>query len=232
MWAAAVLLIGLAFATPQEDLTLAANAEAPESVRLEAFDRLVRAGATNMALVSQTATDPEADTRARWVSIRALGMVRGDRARGALVSLLDDPQPAIRAATTQALGDLGDRQTAGKIAAKLQDPAIIVRAAAAEALGKLAQASTVPALSQALLDRDNFYRGSSLWVRRHYVDSLGQIGSRDAIPALLRALEDADPLVSNAAVGAFEDIAGFSYAEGRDLERQREAWRRWAQAQL
>ena len=232
MWAAALLLISLAAATPQEDLTLAANPEAPESVRLEAFDRLVRAGATDMALVSQTALDAEADTRARWVSIRVLGMVRGDRARAALVSLLDDPQPAIRAASTQALGDLGDRGAAGKIASKLQDPAIIVRAGAAEALGKLADASTVPALTQALIARDNYYRGSSLWVRRHYVDSLGQIGSREAIPALMRALDDPDPLVSNAAVGAFEDIAGFSYAEGRDLDRQRQAWRRWSQAQL
>ena len=33
-------------------------------------------------------------------------------------------------------------------------------------------------------------------------------------------------------VRAFESIAGFSYAEGRDLERQRAAWRRWAQSQM
>lgn len=232
MWLAALLLTAVAWATPQEDLTQAANPDLPEVARLEAFDRLVRAGATDMALVSRTAVEEDADTRARWVSIRVLGMVRGDRARTTLLGLMDDPQPAIRAAATQALGDLGDRNTAGAVAARLQDPAIIVRAAAAEALGKLGDAGAVPALSQALAARDNYYRGSSLWVRRHYVASLGQIGSRDAIPALVRALEDADPAVSGAAVAAFEDIAGFSYAEGRDLDRQRQAWRRWAQSQL
>ena len=232
MWLAALLLTCVAWATPQEDLALAANPELPEVARLQAFDRLVQAGGTDIALVTRTASQEDADTRARWVSIRVLGKVRGDRARTLLVGLLDDPQPAIRAAAAQALGDLGDRSTAGKVSAKLQDPAIIVRAAAAEALGKLGDSGAVPALSQALTARDNFYRGSSLWVRRHYVASLGQIGSREAIPALLRALEDGDPLVSNAAVAAFEDIAGFSYAEGRDLDRQRQAWQRWAQAQL
>jgi FOG: HEAT repeat len=154
------------------------------------------------------------------------------RARATLLTLLDDEQPAIRAAAVQALGDLGDRKTAGVIAAKLQDPAVIVRAGAAEALGKIRDQGTVQALSDAVMARDNYYRGSSLWVRRHYVASLGEIGSRDAVPTLLRTLDDADEGVRTASVKALEGIAGFSYAEGRDLEQQREAWRRWAQAQV
>ena len=227
-----LLAAQVALATPQQDLVQAADPEAPQTARMQAFDRIVANGATDIALVSKIAVEDDADTRQRWVAIRALGVIRGDRPRTLLMGLMDDPQPAIRAAAVQALGDLGDGTVATRVALKLRDPAIIVRAAAAEALGKLREEGSVPALSEALHARDNWYRGSSLWVRRHYVDSLGQIGSREAIPALLRCLDDTDANVVTAAVGAFESIAGFSYAEGRDLERQRAAWRRWAQSQM
>ncbi len=229
----ALLLLGqVARATPQQDLDLASRPDLPERNRMEAFDRLVAGGSTDISLIAQVASNENADTRERWVAIRVLGKVGGDRPRSLLVALLEDPQPAIRAAATQALGDVADARVSGAVALRLQDPAIIVRAAAAEALGKIGDADTVAALAQALLSRDNWYRGSSLWVRRHYVDSLGQIGSRKAIPTLLRCLDDADPQVVAGALGAFEAVAGFSYAEGRDSERQREAWRRWGQAQL
>lgn len=227
----ALLFSLLAAAGPREDLVLAANDEAPEATRMAAFERLVTNGATDLSDVSRVATTEDADTRQRWVAIRVLGKLRGDRPRTLLLGLLDDPQPAIRTAAAQALGDLGDGTVARALSARLQDPAIIVRAAAAEALGKLRAESAVDPLSAALSARDNYYRGSSLWVRRHYVHSLGEIGSREAIPALQRCLDDTDTEVVREAVRAFEAIAGFSYAEGRDFGQQREAWRRWAGAQ-
>ena len=88
MWLAALLLTCVAWATPQEDLALAANPELPEVARLQAFDRLVQAGGTDIALVTRTASQEDADTRARWVSIRVLGKVRGDRARTLLVGVV------------------------------------------------------------------------------------------------------------------------------------------------
>ncbi len=227
-----VLLFSLAaFANPRADLSLAANDEAPEAARMAAFERLVDNGATDIAHVSQVSTTEDAATRERWVAIRVLGKVRGDRARELLLGLLENPQPAIRTAAAQALGDMGDGSVVASLNARLQDPAIIVRAAAAEALGKLREETAVQALSLALGARDNFYRGASLWVRRHYVASLGEIGSKEAIPALTRCLDDADAAVVQQAVAAFESIAGFSYAEGRDFGQQREAWRRWGTAQ-
>ena len=228
----AVLLFSLAaLANPREDLALASNDEAPEAARMAAFDRLVDNGATDIAHVSQVSITEDADTRERWVAIRVLGKVRGDRARELLLGLLEDPQPAIRTAAAQALGDMGDGSVVASLNARLQDPAIIVRAAAAEALGKLREEAAVQALSVALGARDNFYRGASLWVRRHYVASLGEIGSMEAVPTLTRCLDDADAAVVRQAVAAFEAIAGFSYAEGRDFGQQREAWRRWGRAQ-
>ncbi len=50
------LLLSLAQASPKEDLRAAANAELPEAARMEAFDRLVRTGLTDIAWVSEVAT--------------------------------------------------------------------------------------------------------------------------------------------------------------------------------
>lgn len=229
---ALLLFASTARADASTDLVEAANGQVPESARMAAFDRLVRTGQTNITHVRQVAVGADADTRQRWVAIRVLGKVRGDAPRTVLLGLLSDEQPAIRAAATQALGDLGDRSTTPQLIAQLKDPAVIVRAGAAEALGKIGDGSAVSALADALQARDNYYRGSSLWVRAHFVAALGEIGDRAAVPTLVRALDDADAGVQRAAVGAMERVAGFSYAEGRDAEQQREAWRRWGQAQI
>lgn len=229
---ALALTVGSAHAGVAEDLSLAANGDEPETTRMLAFDRIVQSGNTSIDHVRGVALDGEGDSRQRWVSIRVLGMVRGDAPKAVLIELLADEQPAIRAAAVQALGDLGDGRTAESVAALLKDPAVIVRAGAAEALGKLASPSSVKPLADALSARDNYYRGSSLWVRSHYVDSLGRIGSKESVPALLRCLDDRDESVRLASVKALENVAGFSYADGRDPDQQREAWRRWAQSQL
>lgn len=225
------LLLGLALAGPVEDLTLAANSNAPESARMEAFERLVRTGATNLSHVAAVAKDDKADARERWVAVRVLGKVGGDAARTELLALIKNDMPAMRAAGAQALGDLGESSLSVAVNPLLQDPALIVRAAAAEALGKLRNADSVPALAAALAARDSYYRGSSLWVRRHYVVALGEIGHRSAAGTLVRCLDDADEAVAAEAIRSFERIAGFSFADGRSPTEQREAWKRWGMAQ-
>lgn len=227
-----LLSVGLAFAGAPEDLQAASDGALPTAARMQAFERLVMRGNTDLVLVLTVAADEEADARQRWVAVRVLGQVGGDRASETLLGLLDNDMPAMRAAATQALGDVGNKRHTARVGAMLEDDAVIVRAASAEALGKLADPSAVPALTAQLDSKDGFYRGSSLWVRKHYVVALGQIRSKKAVPSLLRSLDDADTAVASATVQAFEEISGFSYAEGRNEQEQREAWRRWAQSQL
>ncbi len=223
----------VALAGPAQDLELAANADVPKATRMQAFERLVAVGTTDLGVVEKAALDAKsADTRSRWVAIRVLGKVGGPRARQLLVQLAGDPEPAIRAAALQAMGDTGDRSLESNAVTALGDPAVIVRAGAAAALCNIGTGAAVEPLARALDARDSFYRGASLWVRRHYIETMGCIGSRKALPALLRTLDDRDPAVAAATVGAFAKIAGFDYAEGRSDDEQREAWRRWAQAQL
>jgi HEAT repeat protein len=130
------------------------------------------------------------------------------------------------------MGDLGDNRNSDVLIAKLEDPAVIVRAGSAEALCKVGDRSAIEPLDRALRSRGNFYRGASLWVRRHYVATLGCIGGRETIPVLLRALDDTDGSVQSSAVLAFREVAGFSYAEGRSAEEEIAAWKRWAADQI
>jgi HEAT repeat protein len=232
IFAPLLLSLGLALAGATDDLRMASDASLDEATRMAAFQRLVNNGAMDVNAVVAAAEDPEGDSRQRWVAVRALGEIGGDRCKQVLVGLVADPQPAMRAAAAGGLGDLGGKDSVPQLTALLADPAVIVRAAAAEALGKIGSKDAVPALVAALESRDNYHRGSSLWVRRHYVLALGNIGDKAAVSSLLRGLDDGDPGVAEASILAFEQIGGFTMKEGRDAREEKEAWRRWAAAQL
>jgi hypothetical protein len=225
-------LISPVYAGAMEEIVLASDQERSESERRAAFDRLVMIGATDLSTLSRVSLDTANSTRQRWVAIRAMGHVGGYGVEQTLVDLLEDPEPAIRTAAISALGDVGGSAYSIRIAAALQDPAIIVRAAAAEALGKIRDPSTISALVSALASSENYHRGTSLWVRRHYVVALGEIGNVQALPVLLGAMDDDDIEVARAAIGAFERISGFTFSDGRSTDEERTAWKRWASAQI
>ena len=209
------------------DLTIAADANLPEAQRQAAFDRVVDLGRTDMSAVLQVVQNPDSDMTVRWVSIRALGKIGGPRAHQILPALMNSDTPPIRAAAVSAAGDLRDRQHTDAAVALLNDPAIMVRASAAEALGKIGDPKAIEALASALNSDDAFYRGSSLWIRRHFVMAMGEIGHRKAYPVLLLALSDTDPMVVTESITALENISRQSFADGRTEAQQIEAWQRW-----
>jgi HEAT repeat protein len=226
-----LLSIPFALADISSDLVLAADSSLSQDSRQAAFDRVISDGAMNPSPVV-TASQASEDTRLRWVAIRALGHIGSPPGRAALVGLLEDPEPAIRTAAVSALGDVGDRAYSRRVAELLNDPAVIVRAAAAGTLGTLRDPSAISALEDALSSPGSYYRGSSLWVRQHYVAALGAIGDMRALPALLRSLDDDDENVADTSLRALEQISGVSFADGRDPVSEREAWRRWTTAQI
>ena len=78
----------------------------------------------------------------------------------------------------------------------------------------------------------NYYRGTSLWVRRAYVDAIGEIAHKKGYPTLLRCLRDGDEAVVTAAIPSLEKTAGFSFSDGRDSAQELEAWERWLNNEL
>ncbi|MCB9793357.1 MAG: HEAT repeat domain-containing protein [Alphaproteobacteria bacterium] len=229
---ALLLLPGLALAGPVEDrLTVAANGDLSEAERMQAFNRLVMDWSTARPQIEAVARSGSAEARERWVAIRIIGQTHDKAAMPLLKELCADPMPAIRAAAAAALGDLGYKEASATVAGLLTDEAVIVRAAAADALGLIEDERSADALERALADSSNYYRGSSLWVRVHYVDALGQIGAHSSVPALVACFEDRDPAVRAAALDALREIVGYDFAEGRTEAEHMEAWRRWAAAQ-
>ena len=227
-----ILALGIAIAGPQEDLLLAADETRAQDLRMDAFFRLVRTVASDLSLVLEVAKSAEAPMEQRWIAIRVLGRVDGNIAIRTLLDLVDDSAAPVRAAALEGLGDQGDPSHTAALLPGLSDPAIVVRVSAATALAELRSPTAIDALDEALSDPSNYRRGQSLWVRRYYVAALGAIGSKEAYPTLLRCLDDGDERVVEEAIVALESIAGFSYAEGRDREEQRQAWRRWTQSRL
>jgi len=216
----------------EELLQKAANPKQPEAVRQNAFLALVDRGATNYTTVINSAQSEQSDPGQRWIAIRVLGKLGGPEAETVLVRLLRNSKVDTRTAAASALGDTGNQRYVTVLSDRLEDEAIIVRASAAEALGKLASAKAIPALDKALVSDSNHYRGSSLWVRRHYVAALKEIAHKDAYGTLLRCLDDVDPSVLAGAVLALEATAGFTMSEGRTEAQEIEAWRRWLANQL
>lgn len=227
MW---LLLALLAVAGVPDDLQVAADTDLPTAMREAAWSRLAKPG--NSAALVQLAADPATPKQQRWIAIRALGPIGDDASLAALLRYLDAPDASTRMAALGALGERKDASVTDRVAGHLDDKALLVRATAAEALASIGDPRALPALERALEDPSNHYRGTSLWVRRHFVVAMGQIGTDAAVPGLRRALDDADPIVADAAIDGLERVAGFTYAEGRTADEEREAWRRWAKGRL
>lgn len=227
-----LFLVGLALGGAAEDLVLAASERAAEADRMAAFERLVLLGNTDMAVVSAISVDDEGDTRQRWVAIRCLGKIKGVRSKELLSQLLNNPQPAIRTASAAAMGDFGHKDFVEGLNSSLSDAAVLVRAAAAKSLGQIGDSRSVAPLSEAVNHRRSYFRGKSIWVRRHFIEALGAVGSKDAFPVLLRTIDDPDEAVAQAVIDALEKVAGFDFAKGRTAEQEKEAWRRYVSQQL
>lgn len=221
LWA----LLSLALAGTPEDVTTSANRDLPIEARQEAFARLVAAAKVDeLIAIGKNLERPVAE---RWVAIRALGPIPSLEARQALVEFMNSTDVWARIASLTAAGERADRSLAGKVSVHLNDPAILVRAAAAETLLQLRDPSTLADLERALQDPTGWYRGTSLWVRQKYVRAMAAVG-REGAPYLARALDDRDPATAQAALAGLENIAGFSYHEGRTPQEEKDAWKRWA----
>ncbi len=226
MLAVLALLLGVALAGVPEDVDFAAEADNPLDLRQAAFARLH--DETAVPTLLRIAKDTQTTPPRRWVAIRALGLNTAPEARDALLGFLASDNAPTRIAALAALGERKDRTTAGRVAARLEDKALLVQQAAADALGLIGDPATLPDLERALASPTGTYRGTSLWVRRHYVEAMAAIGTGESVRPLAAALDDADPTVVDAAVKGLEKVGGFSYAQGRTRAEELEAWRRWS----
>jgi HEAT repeat protein len=211
-------------------LTRISDKQTGEIEHKAAFDQLVSLDDAALNRLGQILRDPNARFDQRWVSARALGRIGGMPAVRLLrTTLAEDKFSMIRLAAIAGLKDLNDAGSYDLLVKCLQDDALVVRSAAADALGTLGDARAVDPLIQALNREDNFYKGHSLWVRRHIIAALGAIDSRASVKALIKALDDQDPTVTREAIASLERVTKvtFKVPANDDAELVAKATPKW-----
>jgi HEAT repeat protein len=198
-----------------------------------AFDELVKLDEPAVDHLSGILKDPVAPFNNRWVAARALGKIGGPLATKSLRgSLASDKFSMIRLAAIQGLKDIRDEGSFDAYVKALGDDALVVRSAAADALGALGNPKAVPALVKALDREDNFYKGHSLWVRRHIVAAMGATDSRTTVPVFIKALDDNDPNVHREAIAQLERVTKVTFkipASNQDefMTKATPKWKAW-----
>ena len=197
------------------------------------FDRLLELDQAAVIRLSQVLRNANAKYDHRWVAARALGKIGGKDATKTLRAVIaEDKFSMMRLAAIHGLKDMNDPKSYEVFVKALTDDAMVVRSAAADALGTLGDPRAVGPLVDALNKEDNFYRGRSLWVRRHIVSALGKIESRSAVSTLIQTLDDADHTVGVAAVASLEQVTKVSFrVPAKDsqerLARTAPKWKSW-----
>lgn len=157
----AALLLAL-LARPAAARAPASLADPDPAVRERAAASLAAGGATSVEPLAAALAD--ADPFVAGAAADALARI-GERSVPALVRALGDPREEVRVGAAVALGKLGPRASGAvpALVKALSDPKAVVRWTAANALGAAGAASALPALREALWDRDeDVRRGAAL----------------------------------------------------------------------
>jgi HEAT repeat protein len=192
-----------AFLPGSEDLLIEGLDHKDSSVRQKAA-QLLGKSATRAALapLCRAARDRETSVRAEVVS--ALGSFPEPEAIESLGQALDDESSFVRKAARDALVKIGGPAVVACALAALRNPERIYRDEPALLVGELGEVSLVPALLEALADRD-----ADVEVRVGIIESLAKLGrpGSPAVSALIGLLSDSSPRVVREAAWALGRIA-------------------------
>ena len=179
-------------------ISLATGAD--HNVAIEAVRSLGRLGDPAAApALMKIIQAPKPDPQRRLEAVSAIGATGGAGAYDALLDILADPSPLIRAAALRALAQL-DREGFVTVLSGLDpDPHWSVRAALATALGTLSAESGLPRLRAMLGDADERVIPSVL-------ASLVKLHPADAASVMMARLKDNDPVVRAAAANALAEL--------------------------
>ena len=183
-------------------LNNASHADAAAAVRT-----LAEAGEEAVPILIEALNDKEASY---WACL-ALSEI-GPPAAAAVPKLgtvLESDEPETRMEALEALAAIGaaSQPLAGKIAERLsKDDAQSVRYAAAYALGSIGDKKTaLPALTQALDDKDEFLRVAAAWAIVRLMENEQSAGLEKAVKIIVDGMASDDPRVRQVAARAMGD---------------------------
>jgi len=161
--------------------------ETDDKQAAKAMEQLVAQGSSVYLRIAECAQNMDAHVRRRGAVV--LGQLGQPRAAEVLIPMLDDSEPAVRAATAEALGQLGADDSASKLAQLVASDSeeLGVRISAARALVSLAEQMTVSQLAQALAYRPvvgEDQQDDSWLLRAEAARALGATATPEAIRVL------------------------------------------------
>lgn len=122
----------------------------------------------------------------RLLTVKSLAKIHHPEVVAPLLSVVSDPQPAIRAIAIEALANFHDPQIDAVLLEALTDPATSVRSVAISAVGVRPQLTAASDLVTRLADR---LLDLNLAVCQQAAIALGRIGSEEAVSALFCVLK-------------------------------------------
>lgn len=161
----------------------------------------------NAALTLLSQRDDITRKRALW----SLGEMEDIGAVGALIEVLHDDNPEIRALAAWALGEIKDPDSLEALVSALGDPDLRAREMAVMAVGELEDPSSIPVLGDVLRDGNEQIRMAAIW-------ALGEIATPRSTATIIAALEDGSSLVRRAAIRALVQ-AGAGASGGARIHR-------------
>lgn len=164
-------------------------------VAIEAIRSLGRLGTLGAAQLTALIRSRTAEPHLRLEAVSAIGGVRGDGVFDALIDLLGDPSPPIRAAAIRSLAQQDPEAFIAVLSGLDQDSHWSVRAALASALGGLTPEAGLPRLRAMLADPEPKVLPSVL-------ASIAKLAPPDAGSIMIEQLQSPDPVVRASAANA------------------------------
>ncbi|MFO7304090.1 MAG: HEAT repeat domain-containing protein [Gammaproteobacteria bacterium] len=179
--------------------------------RLEAQFTLVERGKSSIPVLTDVATSVVAAPLARLHAIWGLTQLGREHKQPAatLLTLLDDPDPEVRAQAAKGLGDLRTSVAYAALVRKLDDAAPRVQFFAAQSLGKLGRSEATGALLALLRRNDN----RDVYLRHAAVHALMRIGKT---PVLEAAAKDPSAAVRLGVLLAYRGLGDAAIAQFLD----------------
>jgi putative membrane-bound dehydrogenase-like protein len=153
-----------------------------QSVRLVAQRRLAERGPEALPAVLALLTNRTEQFHTRAAALWTLDMLdSGKSARTPILSLLNEPDAALRSQVARQLGTRAVGEATGPLTVQLKNPDAKVRFHAATALGRIGDPSAVPELINALAETDLFARYAAFTainrIARAHPEQWNQIGA-------------------------------------------------------
>jgi len=216
--------IGISLEVPVS--TTMRSLDYPLKQRIQSLRQQGDSGYNNL---NKMAFSKELHMSIRWRALTSMAILRGKKSLPELIRAVELPAWFMRNAALIGM-QRADLNEAKRWARKLlDDKALIVRSAAVRNIKKLNDRRSSTKLWQTLNNKNNYYNGRSLFIRRQIVETLGQLSRHGEEKKFIKILYDTDPRLYAPAIAALERLTGHQFGKKNEpIQYKSIYWKQWA----